>query len=79
MFGLAGVSRKSVLTELNNIPTPTLDEFVKVMQVLTTNSNREIVFHLQSSECMYFCNRHSKTANAFLSDSTVSATSIKRD
>ncbi|KAJ3289473.1 serine protease [Borealophlyctis nickersoniae] len=45
MFGLAGVSRKCVITSLNNIPTPNLDVFVEVMKGLKDNERVPIRYY----------------------------------
>ncbi|KAI8622830.1 hypothetical protein BC830DRAFT_1162701 [Chytriomyces sp. MP71] len=34
MLGMAGVAKKSCITELNNVPVPTLEKFVEVMETL---------------------------------------------
>ncbi|KAI8836500.1 hypothetical protein BJ741DRAFT_605727 [Chytriomyces cf. hyalinus JEL632] len=34
MLGMAGVSKKSCIMELNNVPVPTLEKFVEVMETL---------------------------------------------
>ncbi|KAJ3189095.1 serine protease [Gaertneriomyces sp. JEL0708] len=45
MLHLAGISRRCLITTLNNIPVPTLDEFVKVMSSLKNNQRVPIRYH----------------------------------
>ncbi|KAI8853479.1 hypothetical protein BC829DRAFT_424639 [Chytridium lagenaria] len=47
MFGLAGISRRCIITALNNVPVPDVETFVEVMQTLRDGERVPIrFFHL---------------------------------
>ncbi|KAI9328060.1 hypothetical protein BDR26DRAFT_825982 [Obelidium mucronatum] len=45
MLGMAGVSRKSCIMELNNIPVPTLEKFIEVMETLRDRERIPLRFY----------------------------------
>ncbi|KAJ3026655.1 UNVERIFIED_CONTAM: serine protease [Siphonaria sp. JEL0065] len=45
MLGMAGVSRKSCIMELNNIPVPTLEKFIEVMETLRDRERVPLRFY----------------------------------